>query len=407
MANVHSHAFQRAMAGLAERRGHPTDDFWTWREAMYALVDRLEPEDVEAIAEQLYVEMLKHGYTAVGEFHYLHRDRKGERYANPAVLPERIIAAAEKAGIALTLLPVLYAFGGFGARPLKGGQRRFASDAASIADLVRTLRDRYPEVRLGVAPHSVRAVDAMQLTDIVAAAHEIDPGMPIHMHLSEQAKEVAECRATHAVTPFEWVDGIVEVDSRWCFIHSTHLTPREVDGVAARDAVAGLCPTTEANLGDGIFEFASWFARGASWGIGGDSHVSVSPFEELRGLESSQRLRLRVRNVTSTEAAPDVATNLWLGAAEGGARAIGQPAGAIAPGKRADLVVLDGDDLDFEAIDAPDQLAVAMFSGNSNRVSDVFLAGKKIVANRRHPREREAADGYRAALKRLRARPAP
>jgi len=320
MANVHSHAFQRAMAGLAERRGHPTDDFWTWREAMYALVDRLEPEDLEAIAEQLYVEMLKHGYTAVGEFHYLHRDRKGERYANPAILPERIVAAAMQSGIALTMLPVLYAYGGFGGRMLKGGQRRFAGDAASIADLVRTLRDRYPEVRVGVAPHSVRAVDAMQLTDIVAAAHEIDPSMPIHMHLSEQAKEVAECRATHGVTPFEWVDGIVDVDSHWCFIHSTHLTPKEADGFAARDAIAGLCPTTEANLGDGIFDFAGWFTRGAPWSIGGDSHVSVSPFEELRALESSQRLRLRVRNVASTEAAPDVATNLWLAAAEGGAR---------------------------------------------------------------------------------------
>jgi formimidoylglutamate deiminase len=251
----------------------------------------------------------------------------------------------------------------------------------------------------------VRAIDAMQLTDIVAAADKIDPSMPIHMHLSEQSKEVAECRATHGVTPFEWIDGIAEVDSRWCFIHSTHLTPKEAEGVAARDAVPGLCPTTEANLGDGIFDFSGWFARGAAWSIGGDSHVSVSPFEELRALESTQRLRLRVRNVASTEAAPEVATNLWLGAAEGGARAIGQGAGAIAAGKRADLVILDATDLDFEALGAADQLAVTMFSGNANRVRDVFVAGRKIVADRYHPREGEAAEGYRAALKRLRERP--
>lgn len=403
MANVHSHAFQRAMAGLAERRGHPTDDFWTWREAMYALVDRLEPEDVEAIAGHLYIEMLKRGYTSVAEFHYLHRDRNGEPYANAAVLPERIIAAAGLAGIALTMLPVLYAYGGFGGRILKGGQRRFSSSAASIADLVRTLRDRYPDIRVGVAPHSVRALDAMQLTDIVAAANEIDPTMPIHMHLSEQQREVAECRATHAVTPFEWVDGIVDVDSRWCFIHSTHLTPKEAEGLASRDAIVGLCPTTEANLGDGIFDFAGWFARGAGWAIGGDSHVSVSPFEELRALESSQRLRLRVRNVTASEAAPEVATNLWLGAAEGGGRAIGQATGALAPGSRADFVVLDASDVDFEELAAPDQLAVAMFSGNSNRVRDVFVSGRQVVEGGHHASEGDAGNIYREALRRLRA----
>ena len=410
MPNVHSHAFQRAMAGLAEKRGHPTDDFWTWREAMYDLVARLEPEDVEAISEHLYIEMLKHGYTSVAEFHYLHRDRAGEPYGDPATLPERIVAAARSCGIALTFLPVLYRFGGFGGRPLKGGQRRFASDAASIATLLRELTGRHGNdrlVRLGVAPHSVRALDAMQLTEIVDAAREIDPSMPIHMHLSEQAREVSECRATHGVTPFEWVSDIVEVDSRWCFIHSTHLTPGEADRLAARDAAIGLCPTTEANLGDGVFDFAAWFARGAAWAIGGDSHVCVSPFEELRAIESSQRLRLRVRNVASSEADPEVATNLWRAAASGGARALAQSAGELAKGRRADLVVLDGDDLDFEALAGPDALSVAMFSGNSNRVRDVFVAGARVVVAGHHAREEHATAGYRAALRRLRARPGP
>jgi formimidoylglutamate deiminase len=407
MANVHSHAFQRAMAGLAERRGHPTDDFWTWREAMYDLVARLEPEDVQAIAEFLYVEMLKHGYTAVAEFHYLHRDRRGKPYADAATLPDRIVAAARSSGIALTLLPVLYHYGGFGGYALKGGQLRFASDAAGIGALVTELARRHEglaHLRLGVAPHSVRAIDAMQLTDLVGIAARIDESMPIHMHLSEQAREVAECKATHGVTPFEWVSGIVDVDRFWCFIHATHLTPREVEGAAKCDAVLGLCPTTEANLGDGIFDFPAWFSRAADWGIGGDSHVSVSPFEELRALEESQRLRLRVRNVASSEGDPDVASNLWRGAAEGGARAIGQPMGTLAPGRRADFVVLDAGDPDFEGLGDDDRLAVAMFAGTSNRVRDVFVAGRRVVEDGHHAREDEATDGYRSALRRLRAR---
>jgi formimidoylglutamate deiminase len=406
MPNVHSHAFQRAMAGLAERRGHPTDDFWTWRETMYDLVGRLTPQDIGAIATQLYVEMLKHGYTSVAEFHYLHRDVDGKPYADIAALAEPIVAAADSAGIALTFLPVMYRFGGFGGRALKGGQRRFDSGPASIMALLLEMQSRHGErrnFRLGVAPHSVRAVDAMLLTDLVARARELDPGLPIHMHLSEQAREVSECEATHGVTPFAWVRDLVDVDSHWCFIHSTHITPKEADQLASRGAVVGLCPTTEANLGDGIFDFSGWFARGAPWAIGGDSHVSVSPFDELRMLESSQRLRLRVRNVASSQAAPDVAANLWRGAAGGGGQAIGQPVGEIATGRRADLVVLDGAHPDFENVPASDALSIAMFSGNSNRVRDVFLAGRKVIDGGHHAREAEVERDFRAALRRLRA----
>jgi formimidoylglutamate deiminase len=403
MANVHSHAFQRAMAGLAEIRGHPTDDFWTWREAMYALVERLEPDDVQAIAEHLYIEMLKHGYTAVAEFHYLHRDRDGSEYSDPATLADRIVAAAGSSGIALTFLPVLYRYGGFGNRPLAGGQRRFASSAKSIAGLLALMRERHADLRLGVAPHSVRAVDASELRDVVAAARGIDRSMPIHMHLSEQSREVAECRAAHGKTPFEWIEENADVDSRWCFIHSTHITPREAEAIAARDAVIGLCPATEANLGDGIFDFSGWFARGAAWSIGGDSHVSVSPFEELRALEVSQRLRLRVRNVAASESSPDVATNLWRAAAEGGAQAIGQPMGELAPGKRADLVVLDASLPALENLSAAQVLAVATFAGNSTPVRDVILAGEPVIRNGRHARESQAQAAFRAALKRLRS----
>lgn len=406
MANVHSHAFQRAMAGLAEIRGHPTDDFWTWREEMYRLVRLLVPEDVEAIARHLYVEMLKHGYTAVAEFHYLHNDAEGRPYANRAELAERILAGARDSGIAMTLLPVLYAHGGFGHKPLSPAQRRFGGTPATIVELLSDLATFHlpsPLLRLGIAPHSARAVDALMLTELVDAASRLDPTLPIHMHVSEQTGEVAECVATHGATPLAWVSDLVDVDARWCFIHATHLTADEMRRAAGSGASIGLCPMTEANLGDGIFEFVPWLESRAPWSIGGDSHVSVSPFEELRQIEYSQRLRLRVRNVAADEQVPDVPANLWRWAASGGAQAVAQPTGALVAGRRADLVVLDGGDLDFEALPAAAMLGVAMFSGNSNRVCDVFVNGQRVVEEGRHPREAESAEAFRTCLRRLRS----
>jgi formimidoylglutamate deiminase len=407
MANVHSHAFQRAMAGLAETRGHPTDTFWTWREEMYKLVLTLTPEDIEAIAGALYVEMLRHGYTSVAEFHYLHHQPDGRPYADPAELSHRIIAAARYAGIALTHLPVLYAYGGFGHKPLGPAQRRFAGNAESIVQLASQLARGYagdPDLRFGIAPHSARAVDALMLQEVVEAMDAIDATAPIHMHASEQVGEVEECRGTHGVTPLEWICEIAPVDRRWCFIHATHITAGERSRVTGANATVGLCPMTEANLGDGIFPFAGWFAGDGSWAIGGDSHVSVSPFEELRQLEYSQRLATLTRNVSAGAERPDVAGNLWSAAAAGGARASGRNAGRISPGARADLVVLDGDDTDFTALDAPRQLAVAMFSGNANRVRDVFVSGRRIVKDGFHAAEDDARERFAAALGRLRAR---
>jgi formimidoylglutamate deiminase len=405
IANVHSHAFQRAMAGLAEFRGHPTDDFWTWREEMYRLVTRLEPDDVEAIARHLYIEMLRHGYTTVAEFHYLHNDRGGNHYEDRPEMAHRIVTAAQEAGIALTLLPVLYAHGGFRHKILSSAQRRFGGDPAFVIEILREVAAFHlpnPRLRLGVAPHSVRAVDALMLTELVDAAWRIDATMPIHMHVSEQVGEVAECIETHGTTPFAWINDLVDVDARWCLIHATHLTRIEMRTLGATGACVGLCPMTEANLGDGIFEFVPWFEAGGSWSIGGDSHVSVSPFEELRALEYSQRLRHRIRNVIADEDAPDVAANLWLGAAQGGAQSSGQPAGAITVGRRADLVVLDGGDIDFEGLGAPAALGVALFSGSSNRVRDVFVGGARVVADCHHQGQESAANAFRATLKRLR-----
>ncbi len=408
MANVHSHAFQRAMAGLAEYRGHPTDDFWTWRDEMYRLVERLSPDDLEAIATHLYVEMLEHGYTSVGEFHYLHHDRDGRPYSDRAETSNRIIAAAESAGIALTLMPVLYAYGGFGHRVLSPAQRRFGGDTRFVMELVTELREfhlPHPRLRIGIAPHSVRAVDALMLTELVDAATRLDASMPIHMHVSEQVGEVADCVATHGTTPLDWIADLVAIDKRWCFIHATHLTQIEMRKLAATGAAVGLCPVTEANLGDGIFELERWLETGAPWCIGGDGHVCVSPFEELRALEYSQRLRHRVRNVAASEQVPDVAANLWRRAAEGGAQALAQPAGWLAAGRRADLVVLDRAHVDFESLSGSATLGVTMFGGSPNRVHDVFIAGEPVVTEARHPRREDAAADYRAALKRLRAVP--
>ncbi|HSS27817.1 MAG TPA: formimidoylglutamate deiminase [Usitatibacter sp.] len=408
MSNVHSHAFQRAMAGLAEFRGHPTDDFWTWREEMYRLVTLLEPDDVDAIARHLYIELLRHGYTAVGEFHYLHRDRAGKPYENRAEMADRIFEAAQASGIALTFLPVLYAHGGFGHRMLSPAQKRFESDPAFILGILEEARALYlpdPRLRVGVAPHSVRAVDALLLTEMVEGATRLDPAMPIHMHVSEQQKEVAECVDTHGTTPLDWIRDLVPVDSRWCLIHATHLTQIEMRAAAPLGAVAGLCPTTEANLGDGIFSLASWRELEGRWSIGGDSHVGVDPFAELRALEYSQRLVSRIRNVTADEEAPDVPANLWRGAAAGGAQAIAQPIGTLEAGKRADLVVLDGNDLDFTGLAAPAMLGVAMFSGNRNRVRDVHVAGRAIISDGHHALEDEAAASFGKALARLRSAP--
>ena len=406
MPNVHSHSFQRAMAGLAEVRGHPTDDFWTWREEMYRLVRLLEPEDIEAITAHLYIEMLKHGYTSVAEFHYLHNDRDGKPYEDRAELANAIVTGASASGIALTLLPVLYAHGGFGHKPLSPAQRRFRSDPAGLMDLLQDLARWHlpsPLLRFGIAPHSARAVDALLLTELVDAATRLDPTMPVHMHVSEQVAEVVDCIATHGTTPLVWISELVDLDSRWTLIHSTHLTALEMRTAAKAGACLGLCPMTEGNLGDGIFDFVPWFELRGAWGIGGDSHVCVSPMQELRQLEYSQRLRLRIRNVAAEEDFPDVAANLWNSAASGGAQAIGHPVGAIVPGRRADLVVLDGDDIDFEALGARARLGVAMFSGDSNRVRDVLVAGRPVIESGRHPDEEFAAQAFRDALRRLRS----
>jgi len=388
MANLHSHAFQRAMAGLTDVRAAAHDDFWSWRELMYRFMERLTPDQAHAIATQLYIEMLRHGYTAVAEFHYVH---------HPAEMLDRHLAAARETGIAITLLPSLYRWSNFGAKPLAPRQRRFASDVRTVLDIVARV-PRSPDVRAGVAPHSLRAVDPAALKELIAG---VDEHAVIHIHAAEQTREVEESTLALHQRPVAWLLENCAVDGRWCLVHATHLEASEVSGLAASGAVAGLCPTTEANLGDGIFPLVAYRAASGRWGIGGDSHVSRDPADELRLLEYVQRLVARRRNINVSRASAAVGTTLWLEAAAGGAQALGRDMGAIAAGKRADLVVLDGEHPDLAARTGDAIANALVFSGVTSLVRDVMVAGRWVVRERRHAQENAAAERYARALAEL------
>ena len=391
MANLHSHAFQRAMAGLAETRATPDDDFWSWRELMYKFVERLTPERAQAVATHLYIEMLKHGYTAVGEFHYMH-DGSGEMLM-------RHLAAAKESGIAITLLPSMYRWSNFGRESLQPRQKRFDSDPAFILKLLEKIPGS-PDILGGVAPHSLRAVDPEILKVLVREVTKENPRTPIHIHAAEQTREVEDCVAALGKRPVEWLLENFKVDERWCLVHATHMTPAETTALAESGATAGLCPTTEANLGDGLFPLSAYRAAGGRYGIGGDSHVSRDPAEELRLLEYGQRLAARRRNIVASEKSPAVGTTLWLEAAAGGT-ALGRKMGAIAPGLRADLVVLDADHPDL-AGRSGDAIANALvFSGSKNLVSDVMVAGAWKIRGRKHVLDEQASAAYKRAVAEL------
>jgi formimidoylglutamate deiminase len=388
MANLHSHAFQRGMAGLTEVRTAAQDDFWTWRELMYRFVERITPEQAQAIALHLYIEMLKHGYTAVAEFHYVH---------NPKELLARHREAAREAGIAITLLPSLYRWANFGSRPLAPRQLRFDTRPAQVLALYRDV-ERSPEVNAGIAPHSLRAVDPAALKELIAG---VDASSPIHIHAAEQTQEVEDCKAALGKRPVEWLLANAAVDQRWCIVHATHVVDDEVVGLARSGAVAGLCPSTEANLGDGIFPMLDYRAAGGRWGIGGDSHVSRDPAEELRLLEYVQRLAARKRNLIVGKQSPAVGTTLWLEAAAGGAQALGRRMGAIAAGQRADLVVLDSGHADVQGRRGDAIANALVFSGSRELVRDVMVAGTWVVTERRHAAEDAAAEAYKRSVKQL------
>jgi len=389
VANVHSHAFQRAMAGLAERRGPDDDDFWTWREVMYRFLARLTPGDVEAIAAMAYVEMLEAGFTAIGEFHYLHNAPDGARYADPAEMGGRIVAAAEGSGIGLTLLPSFYAHGGCGGRPPTPGQTRFFSDIDSFWTLMEASRRHIARIDgavLGIAPHSLRAVDAPELA---ALLKNWNAG-PVHIHAAEQTREVEECLAWSGARPVQWLLDNANVDARWCLIHCTHMTDDESRRLAQSGAVAGLCPITEANLGDGIFAAPRYFDAGGRIAVGSDSNVRVALNEELRTLEYGQRLRERRRNRLGAEG-QSIGRHLFDAASRGGAQALGLDSGTLAAGMTADIVVLDTAHPVLAARRGDFILDSWIFAGGEGLVSEVFAAGKRVVAAGRHVRRDQIA----------------
>ncbi|WP_103335745.1 formimidoylglutamate deiminase [Pseudotabrizicola formosa] len=392
LPNLHSHAFQRGFSGLTEQRGPGPDSFWTWREMMYRFALNLTPEAMQAIAALAYVEMLEAGFTRVGEFHYLHHRPDGSRYDDPAEMSCRIFAAAEETGISLTHLPVFYAHGGFGPKPAGEGQRRFLDDIDGFARLVEACDGMARgQDRVGLAPHSLRAATMEQITALAQAF----PGRPLHLHIAEQVQEVEDCLAFCDQRPVAYLLDRAPVGPEWCLIHATHLTPAEVQGIADRGAVVGLCPITEANLGDGIFPAEPFLAAGGRFGFGTDSNVQITAAGEARMLEYSQRLHRRARNLCADTGS--TGARLVLGAARGGAQALGAPAPQIAAGAPADLVALhDPMGLDM----ADDHVLDRWVFGRDLTVADVWAMGRHVVRDGRHI----ARDGIvQAAAKACRA----
>jgi len=401
MVNLHSHAFQRALGGLTETGSDGPDSFWTWRDLMYRFAARITSEGIEAIAAQLFAECLRHGYTSVCEFHYLQRAVDGASYARPAETAERVAAAAQLAGMGLTLLPVLYSHAGFGAQPLTPGQARFRTDVDDVLDIVEALAPlRGGQLEVGAAPHSLRAagIDAIR-----ALAAGLPAARPLHIHIAEQEAEVEQCIAHTGRRPVAYLLDQLAPDARWCLVHATHLDAAEVTALAASGAVAGLCPTTEANLGDGLFALAPYIGAGGRFGIGSDSHVSQSPVEELRWLEYGQRLQHRQRNVAHVPAQRSVGDFLWQAALDGGAQATGRRVGALAAGRRADLLVLDAQHPNLDGVDHAEVLGRMVFCGNDNLVRDVLCGGRWVVQGGRHRAQEAIAARYRQALRDLRS----
>lgn len=381
LVNAHSHAFQRAIAGLTERSAEGEDDFWRWRDRMYAAALRISPQQLEAIAAFLYAELLQAGYTQVCEFHYLHNDVHGRPYAQPAEMALALVRAAQRVGIGLTLLPTLYMRSGFGAKGLREDQRRFAGTPDTVLRIAQAAMAAAAApglVTAGVALHSLRAVDAAALAQTAAAAAQAR--MPVHIHIAEQRREVEDCLEEHGRRPVEWLLEHAPVDSRWNLVHATQATRDELSALRARGASIVLCPSTEANLGDGVFELPDWMGASGRWSIGSDSHVTRSWQEELRLLEYSQRLVLRQRNVAARAAVSEsTAAALFQGALEGGTAAAGLPLGGLAPGQRADFMVLDTNSPALLGVPTDHLLDALVFSSPDARFTEVYVAGRRVA----------------------------
>jgi formimidoylglutamate deiminase len=402
MPNLRSHAFQRAMAGLTEYRASATDTFWSWRDLMYRFAAKIGPESLAAIARWLYIEMLKAGYTSVCEFHYVHHGIAGTPYANRAELAQCVVDAAERAGIGMTMLPVLYQYSGFNQGAPRDDQRRFLNTPEQLLDLLDTLCHARPENgarRYGVAPHSLRAVSGESLSTLLEGLDARFDRAPVHIHIAEQTAEVDACLAANGQRPVEWLLDRFAVDERWCLVHATHVDANECARLAASGATAGLCLTTEANLGDGIFPARDYLDAGGRIGLGSDSHIAVDWRSELRLLEYGQRLSRRERNVLASSEQTHVADRLFDASAQGGASATGRAVGVLEAGRRADFIVLDPDHPAI-AGHAPDAWlsGVVFCEHGETPVLDVSVGGKVVVETRRHRDEEEAFGQYRKTL---------
>jgi len=403
--NLLSHAFQRAMSGLTEYRANPTDSFWSWRTLMYDFAQRLTPEALKAVALQLYTEMLKAGYTSVCEFHYLHHDVGGKAYANRGEMSVALIEAAQEVGIGLTLLPVMYQYSGFGSKPALPGQARFINSPEWMLALLNDLQRTHPQhagLRYGVAPHSLRAVSPESLAQLLDGLKEFAPHAPVHIHIAEQTKEVDDSIAFCGARPVEWLLDHMPVDRRWCLVHATHMTESETTRLAASGAIAGICPSTEANLGDGIFNGVDYAQANGCWGIGSDSHVGIDMCEELRLYEYGQRLLHRQRNVLVDDGSQSVGAYLYRHALSGGAQASGRPVAGLAVGQRADLLVLDDQHPDLHGKRNDNVLDSLIFSRHDGSpIRDLICGGKTVVRSGHHAGEQKIADGYRRTLANL------
>lgn len=407
MPNLHSHAFQRAFAGLTEHRGpgQENDSFWSWRELMYRFAGAITPEQLRLIATALYVEMLAAGYTSVCEFHYLHHNASGQPYADDTTLSTCLIEAATEAGIGLTLLPVLYQTSGFGAQPPTSRQRRFVHQTDNLLRLLDRLKPVCENrgARLGLAPHSLRAVPPEALSHAIDGLTALDATAPIHIHIAEQTAEVEACLAWSGQRPVQWLLDHAPVDRRWCLVHATHMDTVESRRAAQSGAVAGICPSTEANLGDGIFDAVTWRANGGHWGVGSDSHACVNAAEELMQLEYSQRLASHQRNVLASESQPSVASAMTLDAVAGGAQASGRAIAGLAVGQRFDAVALNAQDPLLQELPTAELMLAAHVFASHRRsaIHDVWVDGQARVRRGSHPLAEESANGLIAARRAL------
>ncbi|MES2906359.1 MAG: formimidoylglutamate deiminase, partial [Pseudomonadota bacterium] len=399
LPNLHSHSFQRAMAGLAEVRGPQGDSFWTWRQVMYHFLSVLDADDVEAIAAFAFMDMLEGGFTSVGEFHYLHHDINGVPYANMAELSERICAAAQQSGIGLTLLPVLYAYGGIGALPPDDGQKRFLNlpdEFQKLYDGAAKAVAKVPDANIGIAPHSLRAVSAEMLNDIVASFKDV----PVHMHISEQVKEVESCTAWSGKRPVEWLLSNMDVNQRWCLIHATHMNEMETTALAKSGATVSLCPLTEASLGDGIFNGEIYARAGGNWGVGTDSNIEITASGELKQFEYSQRLKHQARNIMAKVEGQSTGRALYESALKGGRRALQRRIGALEKGMRCDFVVLDAGLPDFAAGEKQ-WCDSYLFTLGRKAIDEVYVGSERLVTASRHKEHEKITANYRKTLQKL------